>query len=170
MLLDDPVPEIEYQITGIRAEVRHLTDESTIRWLGLQNSWYVALPWEWIEANIDDVIIQEAKRRGLAKFRGLKKTGESATFLRLPPGDARNDDPPTNIRDDSMGLNYYYQGEIDNCLMGGFANAIFRMMGDSYAKELLESWTPAWHASDDRWAKFMEHASRILSGLSLIHI
>ena len=63
-----------------------------------------------------------------------------------------------------MGLNYYYQGEIDNCLMGGFANAIFHMMGDDYAKELLESWSPAWHASDDRWAKFQEHASRILSG------
>ena len=164
MLVDDPVPEIEYQITGIRAEVRHQNDDSTIRWLGLQNSRYVALPWEWVEFNIDDVIIQEAKRRGLAKLRGRKNTGESATFMKLPPGDARDDDPPESIRDQNRGLNYYYQGQIDNCLMGGFANAIFYLMGGAYAKELLESWSPAWHASDDRWSKFQEHASRILSG------
>ena len=106
----------------------------------------------------------EANRRGIAKFRNKNNTGTQSTFLKLPPGDARDDDPPENIRDMEKGLNYYYQGQVDNCLMGGFANAISQMMGSATAKELLESWIPALHTSVDRWTKFQEHASRILSG------
>jgi hypothetical protein len=33
-----------------------------------------------------------------------------------------------------LGLNYYYQGKIDNCLMGSFANEISQMMGASTAR------------------------------------
>jgi hypothetical protein len=160
---NDEVPEIFYQITGVRAEVRNPKDNTTIRWLGIQNSRYVALPWLWVEKNIPKEIITEAIRRGVAKFKGLKRTGTSATFIKLPPGDARDDDPPINIQDVEKGLNYYYQGQIANCLMGGFANAIFRMMGSDLAKELLETWSPRWHLSDDRWTKFQEHASQVLS-------
>ena len=163
MRINDEVPEIFYQITGVRAEVRNPRDNTTIRWLRIQNSRYVALPWEWAEKNIHKDIITEAICRGVAKFKGLKKTGISSTFIKLPPGDARDDDPPINIRDVQKGLNYYYQGQIDNCLMGGFANAIFRMMGSDLAKELLETWSPQWHLSDDRWTKFQEHASQVLS-------
>ena len=39
-------------------------DKYVTRWLGLQNSKYVALPKEWVEANIDGDIIDEAICRG----------------------------------------------------------------------------------------------------------
>jgi hypothetical protein len=42
-----------------------------------------------VEKNIDHDITTEAIRRGVAKFKGLKKTGVSSTFIKLPPGDAR---------------------------------------------------------------------------------
>jgi hypothetical protein len=115
--VDDPVPEIYYQITGVRVEVREANKREKDRWLGIQNSRYVALPWEWVEKNIHPSIIKEAVRRGVAKCRGSKKSGESSAFIKLPPGDARDDDPPTSICDSGKGLNYYYQGQVDNCLM-----------------------------------------------------
>jgi hypothetical protein len=45
-------------------------------------------------------------------------------FLSLAVGDSRDDNPPSNLRD-NQGLNYYYQGQVDNCVLGGFANAVF---------------------------------------------
>jgi hypothetical protein len=48
--------------------------------------------------------------------------------------------------------------------MGGFANAIFQLMGSAFAKGLQETWSPEWHFSADRWTQFQEHASRVLSG------
>ena len=97
--VNDPVPEIYYQITGVRVEVREANKREKDRWLGIQNSRYVALPWEWVEKNIHPSIIKEAVRRGVAKCRGSKKSGESSAFIKLPPGDARDDDPQQAISD-----------------------------------------------------------------------
>ena len=179
---DTKVPSIFYQITGIRAEVKKRgkstgsqkgpfnkkarNTEYVTRWLGLQDSKYVALPEHWVDENIDIEIMQEAFRRGLASLEG-KYTGGKDRFAKLPPGDARDDDPPENIRDKTRGLNYYYQGKIDNCLMGSFANAVAEMMGMVVAKQLLEPWNPAHHTSMDRWTKFQEHSIQVLSSPSV---
>jgi hypothetical protein len=40
----------------------------------------------------------------------------------------------------------------------------FQLMGSDIAKELLETWSPEWHVSLDRWTKFQERALRVLSG------
>ena len=137
-------------------------DKYVVRWLGLQNSKYVALPKEWVEDNIDGDIIDEAMQRGMAYLKGEKNYRAKERFFKLPPGNAHKDDPPINIRDDHLGLNYYYQGKIDNCLMGSFANALSRLLGVTTARKLLETWNPSHHTSLDRWTKFQDHAIKII--------
>jgi hypothetical protein len=172
------VPAILFQITGVRAEVKLNTSKTKkkpkthdkkaknnqyiIRWLGIQNSKYVALPEHWVDKNVDQTIIDEAVRRGIASMQGAKNKGAKERFAKLPPGDVRDDDPPEQLRNLELGLNYYYQGKIDNCLMGSFANAVHQMTNSSTARQLLESWSPLNYTSLDRWAKFQEIATRVL--------
>ena len=127
------VPKSHFQITGVRAEVMMRTGVNitstgkgaynkkahassyAIRWLGIQNSKFVGLPEEWVKQNIDKDIREEAICRGKAKMKGDKFTGGIERFVKLPPGDTRNDDPPEHLRNAALGYNYYYQGHIDNC-------------------------------------------------------
>jgi hypothetical protein len=176
---DKDVPQIFFQITGVRAEVKHATsrvkkskphnkkaryDKYTIRWLGIQNSKYVALPEAWVDKNIAPLIYEEAVRRGIACLKGERNRGGKERFAKLPPGDVRDDDPPEHLRNLELGLNYYYQGKVDNCLMGSFANAMDQMMGSSTARELLDSWSPSYFSSLDRWTKFQEIAAHAIVG------
>jgi hypothetical protein len=171
------VPQIYYQITGVRADIRwdrskkktagtfnkkSRNDKTTTRWLGLQNSKYVALPQEWVNVNVPDETVEEAWRRGMAHLKGEKLFGVKERFAKLPPGDTRDDDPPESIRCAEFGLNYYYQGKIDNCVMGSFANAICKMMGVHMAQQLLDTWVPTHYSSTDRWTKFQEHTVQII--------
>jgi hypothetical protein len=150
------VPEIYYQITGIRADIRwdrskkksnalynkNARGHRTItQWLGLQNSKYVALPEDWLTKNVPDETREEAWHRGMASLNGEEI---------LPPGDARDDDPPESICCLESGLNHYYQGKVDNCVMGSFANAISFMMGPKIAQELLDKWVPSHLSITDR--------------------
>ena len=171
------VPLIHYQITGVRADIRwdrskkktHLAfnkksrnDQTVTRWLGLQNSKYVALPQAWVDKNVPDETVEEAWRRGMAHLKGEKMFKGKERFAKLPPGDTRDDDPPESIRCKESGLNYYYQGKLDNCVMGSFANAISQMIGLETAQQLLDTWVPTHFTSTDRWTKFQEHAVQII--------
>jgi hypothetical protein len=94
--------------------------------------------------------------------RGRKHTGAKERFAKLPPGDVQDDDPPEHLCNVELDLNYHYQGKIDNCLMGSFANAVDQMMGSSTVRQLLKSWSPSHYTSLDRWAKFQEIASKVI--------
>jgi hypothetical protein len=39
-----------------------------------------------------------------------------------------------------LGLNYYCQEMVDNCLMGGFANVICQVCGPEVAELVLNGW------------------------------
>ena len=145
---------IYYQLTGVRAAIRwdkskkktavpfnkkSRNDKTITRWLGLQNSKYVALPQEWVNLNVPDETVEEAWRRGMSHLKGEKLFGGKEKFAKLPPGNTRDDDPPESIRCHESGLNYYYQGKLDNCVMGSFANAISTMIGLDVAQQLLDT-------------------------------
>ena len=91
------VPQIYYQITGVRADIRwdrskkktagtfnkkSRNDKTTTRWLGLQNSKYVALPQEWVNVNVPDETVEEAWRRGMAHLKGEKLFGVKERFAK----------------------------------------------------------------------------------------
>lgn len=107
--------------------------------MGLQNDRYVGLTPKWVKDNIDQDVLDEALRRGKALLMGDDDLGQAEQFVRLPPRDARSDDPPVHLRNTDEGLNYYYH----NCLLGGFANAVFKMYGDHPADDLLLKWSPS---------------------------
>ena len=154
------VPEIYMQITGIRADVRKSKrgQPVALRWLGLQNGKYVSLPKEWVELNFDEAILKEAKDRSEDALAGRAKKQKSP-WLRLPIGDARDDNPPVAIRH-KQGLNYYYQGKEDNCLMGGLVNAIFRMTGPDDADSLLKDY-PC-QIIYEQWDQFVRHTNVVM--------
>jgi hypothetical protein len=52
----------------------------------------------------------------------------------------------------------YYQGQIDNCLMGGFANAVAKMLGDETARKLLQLQIPM--AGTKYWSMFVAHVNQ----------
>jgi hypothetical protein len=81
------------------------------------------LPTEWVILNFDNSIIEEAKIRAMVVTKGGKKSSRDK-FIPLPGGDSREDDPPRGICN-NKGLNYYYQGKTDICVLGGLANAVF---------------------------------------------
>jgi hypothetical protein len=184
----DGVPNHHYQITGIRAEIQHmaaavqkqrgkrsnkakglvLSDENlTVRWLGIQNEKYVGLPYDWVVDNISEEIRKEAIERGKAKLQGKSRPSKNERFVRLPPGDVRQDDPPLDLRDVTKGLNYYYQEMYDNCLMGGLANAVFRMKGWEDAALLLRGWKPLEFRPSERWSQFQEHVMGVKRGVRI---
>jgi hypothetical protein len=145
------VPDHHIQIKGIRAE----TKKGVTRWLGLQGGKYVSLPTDWVELNFDEFVLEEAKLRNAEK--GGARAG-TRKFLNLLPGDSREDDPPTTIRH-SKGLNYYYQEKIDNCVMGGLANAVFWMLGPNQSDQLLHNFSPT---VDQFWLVFVKTVNHYL--------
>jgi hypothetical protein len=54
----------------------------------------------------------------------------------------------------------YYQGQIDNCLMGGFANAVAKMLGDETARKLLQLQIPM--AGTEYWSMFVTHVNHTI--------
>ena len=62
----------------------------------------------------------------------------SKKFLTIPVGDCRFDNPPEHLRFENK-WNYYYQGQIDNCLLGCFVNAVDAWIGPQYAYKLLNT-------------------------------
>jgi hypothetical protein len=131
------VPPKMVQIKGIRAELKTKGEETTYRWLGLQGGKYVSLPPDWVAINFDISILNEAKMRAV-RAKEKKNKYASEKFLPLPVGDSRDDDPPINFRHRN-GLNYYYQGKVDNCVMGGLVNAVFWFIGPHHADALLQN-------------------------------
>jgi hypothetical protein len=179
---DDPtlppkVPLIHVQITGVKAEMKlkwnipkrqkvFANKDITMRWLGVQGGRYVALPPDWVFDNIDKIVSDEALRRGRLHLRSTKEhNGLQEQFVRLPPGDCRTDDPPVYLRNQETGLNYYHQEMIDNCLLGGFVNAIYQIYGETPAQRLLSGWTPTKHKNLQRTRQFVSHIREVLSPL-----
>jgi hypothetical protein len=155
------VPSHLVQIKAIRAEiVVHKTIKHT-RWLGLQGGKYVTLPEEWVQINFDESVLKEAMKRAENVLKGKRETKQR--FLPLPVGDSREDDPPDHIRD-NQGLNYYYQGKVDNCVMGGLANAVFWMTGPDSSDGLLSTFSPI---IEEFWFGFVKHVNHSLKNFLL---
>jgi hypothetical protein len=152
------VPLAHMQITGIRADAKVEGGETTLRWLGLQDEKYVSLPSEWVEMNFDGELLPKAKQ---CAERVRLGEGALGRFLILPVGDSPNDNPPVAIQD-NLGLNYYYQGNVDNCVMGGLVNAVYWMMGPDKSDLLLRDFLPA--VIEQLWQKFVMHVNFVLRG------
>jgi hypothetical protein len=160
------VPAIYVQVTGVKVEMRYSgtkkSGETAERWLGVQNDRFIGLPEAWVKKNMPDDVIEEAQRRGRQRLKG-KRGGIKERFVTLPPGDTRVDEPPLELCNVEKGENYYYQEMIDNCLMGGFANAIAEMCGDETAQSLLIGWNPFDHKHEWRWKAFFDRVCKVLS-------
>ena len=75
------VPDMHLQIKAIRAQVKYFGKPNyTICWLGLQGGKYVSLPMEWVHANFDQSILDEALKRANATM-----LDSSQKFLTIPP-------------------------------------------------------------------------------------
>jgi hypothetical protein len=151
-----PVPAHHLQIRAIRAEVQKIKGVEVTRWLGLQGNKYVSLPREWVEQNFDKKIRAQAIQRATSK-QVLNQ------FIKIPPGDSRDDDPPIKLRH-TKGRNYYYQGDDSNCLVGGLANASFWMLGSNKADQLLKKFIPI---NVGCWQLFVQHVQTCLPGYRL---
>jgi hypothetical protein len=152
------VPLAHMQTTVIWADTKVEDGETTLHWLGLQEGKYVSLPSEWVEMNFDEELLSEAKQQAERVRLGERALG---SFLILPVGDSRNNDPPVAIRD-NLGLNYYYQGNVDNCVMGGLIKAVYWMMGPDKSDLLLRDFLPA--VIEELWQKFVMHVHFVLRG------
>ena len=84
-------------------------------------------------------------------------------LVRIPPGDLGLDDPPIHLRN-KRGENYYYQGEDNNCLVGGLANAVFWMCGSKISDQLLEKFIPI---QFECWNLFVQHVHSCVPGYHL---
>jgi hypothetical protein len=155
------VPEHRMQIRGIRHEIKMIRKKKVTRWIGLQGDKYVTLPSGWVELNFDPMILKEATERA---ERNLSEKKIAPRFLIIPPGDCREDHPPMDIRH-RQGLNYYYQGKVENCVMGGLANAVFWMMGPDECNQLLGNFHPS---PLFFWRDFQQHVSSVLKQYDLV--
>jgi hypothetical protein len=153
------VPDHLVQIKGLRADIASTGKKSTTRCLGLQGGKYVSLPSEWVILNFDNLILEEAKRRAMVVTKGGKNSS-SDKFVSLPVGDSREDNLLRGIRN-NKGLNYYYQGKTDICVLGGLANAVFWMIGLDPAKDLLHNFSPM---MDSFWFHFVQHVNGVMRG------
>jgi hypothetical protein len=108
------------------------------------------------------LVLDEAKRRVMVVKKGGKKSS-SDKFVPLPVGDSREDDPPRSIRH-NKGLNYYYQGKVDNCVLVGLTNAVFWMSGPDRAKDLLWNYSSS---IDYFWFHSVQHVNWVLRGYLL---
>jgi hypothetical protein len=155
------VPYHLIQIKAIRAEILKNNKKKVTRWLGLQGGKYVSLPAEWVALNFDEWLLKEATER--AENALAKKGMASQRFLPLPMGDSQDDDPPSNLRD-NQGLNYYDQGQVDNCVMGGFTNAVFWFSGPESSNTLLKDFSLS---ITKFWFHFVTHVNRVLKNYVL---
>lgn len=129
------IPTSHLQIRGLKAQLlKQKRGKPIVRWLGLQGEKYVSLPTDWVELNFDKELILDKAKRMAEDW--LEKRSVKNRFFHLPVGDSRHDDPPIDIRDE-RGFNFYYQGEDDNCVLGGFVNAVYWMFGPDEADSLL---------------------------------
>jgi hypothetical protein len=155
------VPYHLIQIKAICAEILKKNKTKVTRWLGLQGGKYVSLPAEWVDLNFDEGLLEEATERA---ENALTKEGMvNQRFLPLPVGDSRDGDPPSNIRD-NQGLNYYYQGQVDNCVMGGFVNAVFWFIGPELSDTLMKDFSLS---ITEFWFHFVTHVNRVLKNYVL---
>jgi hypothetical protein len=69
--------------------------------------------------------------------------------------------PPVALRD-NQSLNYYYQGNVDKCVMGGLVNAVYWVLGPDRSDLLLKDFFPA--AIQELWQKFVMHVNLVLRG------
>ena len=153
----DDVPAIHVQITGIRADIQKVKRGiPTLRWLGLQDSKYVSLPTVWVETNFHQDLLAEAILRAENFLAGKQSL---ARFIPLPVGASRDDNPPVSIRD-NQGFNFYYQGKMDNCVLGGLVNAAFWLLGPHESEALLRDFTPI--IIQELWFKFVQHVNCVL--------
>ena len=152
------------QIRAIRVQIKNTGDNVVKRWLGLQGGKYVSLPLVWVHQNFSLELRKEAVRR--AKMPEEGEDQPKRPFIKIPPGDSRSDDPPAELRHEK-GMNYYYQGVVDNCLMGGVANAVFYLCGKERSDELLQAEITL---SVGCWQKFANHVTRVMKGYSLRRI
>jgi hypothetical protein len=150
-------PDHPVQIKALRADIAFTGKKETTRWLGLQGGKYVSLPTEWVILNFDTSILEEAKRRAMMVTKGGKKSSHDK-FVTLPVGDSREDDPPRGICN-NKGLNYYYQGKTDVCVLGGLANAVCWMIGLDPVKDLLHNHSPT---MDSFWFHFVQHVKGVM--------
>jgi len=137
---------------------------------------------DWVNKNIDPILLSEATTRernrmqiesDTKKTKNLpnhlkealkrKKRSEGLRFIVIPPGDSRDDNPPVHLRH-NRGLNYYYQGNMDNCLMGCLVNAVFWMLGPLEADNLLKQ-----HVSTglQDWRLFVQNVQQTLPRYTL---
>jgi hypothetical protein len=151
------VPDHLVQIKALRADIAFTGKKETARWLGLQGGKYVSLPTEWVMLNFDTLILEEAKRQAMMVTKGGKKSHHDK-FVTLPVGDLREDDPPRGICN-NKGLNYYYQGKTDVCVLVCLANAVFWMIGLDPAKDLLHNYSPT---MDSFWFHFVQHVNGVM--------
>jgi hypothetical protein len=107
-------------------------------------------------------VLTEATQRAENALKG--KTSAKQRFLPLPVGDSRQDNHPVIIRD-NQGLNFYYQGQVDNCVMGGLANAVFWMFGPEASEALLKNFSPA---VDEFWFRFVKHFNHSMMPFSML--
>ena len=155
------VPYHLIQIKAIRAEILKKNKTKVTRWLGLQGGKYVSLPAEWVALNFEEGLLKEAT--GRAENAHTKEGLANQRFLPLPVGDSRDDDPPSYLRD-NQGLNYYYQGQVDNCVMGGFANAVFWFSGPESSDTLLKDFSVS---ITKFWFHFVTHVNLVLKNYVL---
>jgi hypothetical protein len=169
---DQKIPAKNVQITAVKADlVRNTTtkkekpltaENCTVRWVALQDGKFCGVPLEWVTHNVSDDVMEEAIRRGLLKLQG-QHHGCVNRFVTLPPGDTREDPPPETLWNTELGLSFYYQEMIDNCLMGGFANAVCNLCGPDAAASLLQGWNPVGLKVDKRWHEFIQKVVKSLS-------
>ena len=146
------IPPHLLQIKAISVEIMN----GVQRWLGQQGDKYVSLPLEWVLINFSPEVRKEAIGKA-------SETGPARPFIKIKPGDSREDDPPNNLRHEK-GANYYFQGTVDNCLMGGLANAVFWKFGKETADQLLEEFIPM---TVGCWTLFNTHVNKIVKGHTL---
>jgi len=104
--------------------------------------------------------LEEATKRAEDALKG----STNKRFLTLPVGDSRDDDPPVRLRDEK-GSNYYFQGQDDNCVMGGLANAVFWFMGPDESDMLLKDFAPS---INEFWFRFVKQVNASLKNYVLV--
>ena len=105
---------------------------------------------------------RKANCRRNEKNHKKKQPSKKLRFIPIPVGASRDDNPPVPIRH-KRGFNYYYQGKVDNCVMGGLVNAVFWKMGPQQADKFLSNYTPA-VINENLWDGFVQQINRSLTG------
>lgn len=142
----------QYQVKGIQADLgKSPMGGEVIHWIGLQGDKHVSLTSKWVHQNILENIRNKALRLGREYSMAIRdgkgkdfKVLPCKTFLTIPPSDTRTNDPPVEIIFSQNTCNYYYQGALDNCPCGSFANAL-AVMGYEMIADAFINLSPKWH-------------------------